>query len=132
MTSCQICGRRRNTGKGGLILHHHVRGTPCPGAGFPPIEQDDARLVEVLRWADATDAACSRELAALYDRRANYIDPALLERAGRAITMKLRLQRRLDRHRAWPQRFARQMERQGWGNPPPAYLVDRAEGQAAL
>lgn len=126
MTSCQICGQRRNTGKGDLILHHHVRGAVCPGTGFPPIEQDDARLVQVLADAVALDRACARELAALFDRRANYIDPALIDRASRAVSLALQLERRLARHRAWPDRFRRQMETKGWGSPPPQYLIDRA------
>lgn len=87
-------------------------------------------MAAVLREAEAADRECLRELASLYERRANYIDPALVERAGRAVSMKLCLERRLQRHRTWPQRFARQMERQGWGNPPPAYLLERMEGQA--
>lgn len=129
MTTCQICGRRRGTGKGGMILHHHVRGRPCPGIGHPPIEQDDARLEQLLHDAQQADRTTKRELAALYERRANYIDPAPISRASAAVSLSLRLERRLKRHRAWPQRFARQMETQGWGSPPPAYLIQRLEAQ---
>lgn len=125
MTSCQICGRRRGLNKKGGVLHHHVHGRPCPGIGFPPIEQDDARLVEVLAIAQAADKQYSIELAGLFERRANYIDPALIDRASYAVSLSLRLERRLARHRAWPQRFARQMEKQGWGSPPPDYLAAR-------
>jgi hypothetical protein len=127
MTRCQVCGRRRGTNKLGLILHHHVRDQLCPGVGFVPIEQDDARLEAVAREAQARDRALTRELAALYERRANYIDPALLDACGRAVALSARLDRRLARHRAWPARFARQMERDGWGDPPPDYLRQRYE-----
>jgi hypothetical protein len=127
MTRCQICGRRRNLRRDGTIAHHHVRGQPCLGVGFLPIEQDDARLEAVAREAEARDRALTRELAALYERRANYIDPALIDACGRAVALSLRLERRLARHRAWPARFARQMERQGWGDPPPDYLRQRME-----
>lgn len=129
MTSCQICGRRRGTNKAGMILHHHVRSRVCPGTGFPPIEQDDARLSQLLEEARAIDRACTEELRALFDRRANYIDPALIDRCGAAVSLSLRLERRLARHLEWPRRFARQMERQGWGSPPPAYLIARMKEQ---
>ena len=125
MTRCQICGRRRGTGKGGTILHHHVQGVPCPGAGFPPIEQDDARLESVVAEAAELNRTLALELARLYEARANWIDPALVRRSLDASTTFNRLRRRLDRHRNWPARFARQMETQGWGDPPPDYLLNR-------
>lgn len=125
MTRCQICGRRRGTGKAGQILMHHVRGLPCPGTGFPPIEIDDSRLETLLVEVEAAERVALNELVVLYDQRANYIDPALIRRYGDLSAQSARIQRRIARHRAWPQRFERQMERQGWGYPPPAYLLAR-------
>ncbi|MFY9350644.1 MAG: hypothetical protein WBL20_17120 [Sphingobium sp.] len=129
MTRCQICGRRRNLRRDGMMAHHHVRAQTCPGTGFPPIEQDDGRLVQLLAETQEQGRRLTRELAAFYDRRANYIDPALIAACSRAVSLSLQLERRLTRHRAWPARFARQMERQGWGDPPPDYLRQRMEAR---
>lgn len=63
------------------------------------------------------------ELAELFERRANWIEPRLYSDLLAATIEANRLGRRLSRHRAWPARFARQMERQGWGDPPPTYLA---------
>lgn len=123
MTRCQICGRRRGLNKARLVLFHHVKGRPCLGAGFPPIEESDARLAELAEETRLAARAAGRELAALYARRANWIDPALVARRYELADSADRLARRLKRHRSWPARFARQMERQGWGSPPPAYLT---------
>lgn len=125
MTRCQICGRRVRLKAGEVIAHHHVRGRACPGIGHPPIERDDAALTQ--RAADQAELAdeLGRELADLYARRANFIPPDLSARYGEALTEARRLHRRLRRHRLWPERFRRQMETQGWGDPPPAYLRDR-------
>lgn len=125
VTRCQLCGRRKSLTKSGGVGFHHVAGSPCPGAGFPPIEQTDADLERMAAEAEADLAAVRAELAALYDRRANWIDPALLHRRDALWAFSGRLRRRLDRHRAWPDRFARQMARQGWGDPPPDYLLRR-------
>lgn len=126
MTRCQICGRRVRLRREGGIAHHHVQSHPCPGIGHPPIEQDDAALIS--RAAERAEAAerLGRELAALYASRANWIDPALKEAHLIALTEARRLHRRLRLHHGWPERFARQMARQGWGDPPPAYLIERA------
>jgi hypothetical protein len=107
------------------LLFHHVRGVPCLGAGFPPIEESDARLAELAAELALAERAAGRELAALYDRRANWIDPALVARRHDLGKRADSLARRLKRHRSWPERFARQMERDGWGMPPPAYLLTR-------
>lgn len=123
MTRCQICGRRRGLNKAGLILFHNVKGRPCPGAGFLPIEESDARLAELAVEIANAERAAGRELAALYERRANWIDPALVARRYDLGRQADQLARRLKRHRSWPARFAREMERQGWGSPPPAYLT---------
>ena len=122
---CQICGRRRGLNKAGTLLAHYVGGEPCLGAGFPPIEEDDARLaavIEGLRDKAARRRAFVRDLLA---RRVNYIDPAIEDAARKAEDRADQLDRRLRRHRSWPARFAREMERQGWGSPPPAYLLSR-------
>lgn len=123
VTRCQICGRRRGLNKAGTLLAHYVRGVPCLGAGYPPIEESDARLAELAAEVESASRAAGRELAALYDRRANWIDPALVARRYALEKRADQLARRLKRHRTWPARFARQMERQGWGMPPPAYLT---------
>lgn len=128
VTRCQVCARRIGLTRFGAIRHHHVRSEVCPGAGFPPIEQEDSRLETVLREIEAREAELTGQLRALYDARANYIDPALTRAISEALSAARRLERRLSRHRAWPERFRRQMERQGWGDPPPQYLVDRQAG----
>lgn len=125
MTRCQICGRRLRLNKDGAIAMHHVRSAPCPGAGHPPIEQSDARLVSLIPETDDQARAAYAEIAALTERRVNWIDPALYRIGADASRLRDRLSRRLARHRAWPERFRRQMERQGWGDPPPAYLIER-------
>jgi hypothetical protein len=125
MTRCQICGRRKHLRKDQGIAHHHVGGVPCAGIGHPPIEVDDAALVAAVSAAEASDRALTRQLVELYDRRANFIDPQLISAMIEASGRLNRLRRRLDRHRAWPARFAREMERDGWGSPPPQYLIDR-------
>lgn len=123
MTRCQACGRRLGLTKAGTIRFHNVRGVSCLGAGFPPIERDDARLVELVAEAVAADRACTRELIALIDARVNRIEPHILERSHRASQTAGRLSRRLTRHRSWPARFEREMETRGWGDPPPDYLL---------
>jgi hypothetical protein len=127
MTRCQICGRRKHLRKDGGIAHHHVKGDACPGIGFPPIEQSDERLASYAVEVDAAKSDAAHELAELYIRRANYIPPELTKRYSRLVSESLRLGMRLARHRAWPERFRRQMETQGWGDPPPAYLIERTE-----
>jgi len=130
-TRCQICGKRKHLRKNGTIAHHCVGGPRCPGSGHPPIEQDDAWLIE---YADRAQRAYERvrdEIYALQDRRANYIDPALISRRGALAGLSLKLSRRVKRHREWAERYARSMERQmmthgyGWADQPPAYLVAR-------
>ena len=109
------------------MLYHHVRGDLCPGSGFPPLEREDARLEALSIDSAALARKLGAELIALYDARANFIPPALVQRYGDATALASRLRRRLDRHRAWPKRFANQIARQGWGDPPPAYLLERAK-----
>lgn len=123
MTRCQICGHRKPLNRVGMIRHHHVNSAPCRGAGHLPIEQSDAALAEALADHEAIYTNASASIAALTAARANYIDPMLYTQMRSSLTEKLRLRRRLDRHRKWPERFARQMEMQGWGDPPPEYLV---------
>lgn len=123
MSRCQICGRRTPVSKKEMIAHHHVRGNLCAGAGFPPIEVSDARLAEVAESARQEASRISDKLLSLYEGRANWIDPALVTSAAATATHADKLTRRLERHRAWPMRFAHQMQSQGWGDPPPAYLL---------
>jgi hypothetical protein len=125
VTRCQICGRRRGLNKAGGMLFHNVRGSPCLGVGFPPIERTDSRLAELADETAIATRDAARELSELRERRANWIDPALVVRVSTLATLRDRLRRRLDRNRAWPARFARQMEQRGWGDPPPDYLTAR-------
>lgn len=122
MNRCQICGRRIGLLKNGNVRSHHVRGKLCGGVGAPPIEQSDNRLEECAEAASAREAALVAELAELLERRANYIEPRIYADLLDASRAARRLERRLRRHRDWPRRFARQMVRQGWGDPPPAYM----------
>lgn len=124
-TRCQICGRRKHLRKDQGVAHHHVDGVPCLGIGHPPIEQADDRLVECVALAEATDRRLTAQLAGLYERRANFIDPALITAMIASSKRARRLAARLKRHRDWPARFAREMERDGWGSPPPEYLTQR-------
>lgn len=128
---CQICGRRKALRKDGAVVHHCVGGPRCPGSGHPPIEHDDARL---LRYAEEIEVAFRRACEAvrlLEEQRANFIDSALIIRRGLLAGQTLRIGRRLQRHRDWPERYrrsiARQMDKHGyaWAEPPPAYLVER-------
>lgn len=126
MTRCQVCGRRLGIAKAGGIAFHNVAGVPCAGVGFAPIEEDDARLRSYAAELAAEDRALSKRLLALYDARANYIPPELTRRLYEVSRAASRLNRRIARLDGWPARFDREMERQGWGSPPPAYLLARA------
>jgi hypothetical protein len=125
-TRCQICGRRKHLKKGGVIAHHHVKGVPCTGTGQLPIDQDDAFLASEARRLRDEQRRHSATIRALIERRANYIDPAIEKARDAAWAAADRLERRLKRHRDWPERFKREMEKYGWGMPPPDYLVCRA------
>lgn len=120
---CQICGRAIALRQTGNISHHHVRGYACEGIGYPPLEQSDSRLAELAAQARYEAEDGTEKLAALYQRRANWIDPKLVLHTSTARLRADKLARRLRRHRQWPVRFARQMATQGWGDPPPAYLL---------
>lgn len=119
---CQICGRKKPTRKDGTIGHHFTKGERCRGAGAVPLELGDDRLEAVILEARDRQERAMLELRALRDRRANWIDPAI-ERAAYAFPIKL--ERRLRRHRDWPARARRQMERYGYAEQPPAYLIER-------
>lgn len=125
MSRCQICGRRKGLRQDGTIVHHYVAGVPCMGIGHPPIESDDAHLAACRDKAADEWRAARDHIAELLARRVNWIDPRLERRREELFDLYLRLQRRLDRHRAWPARFRRQMERDGYGMAPPAYLLER-------
>lgn len=122
---CQICGRRLPLKTNGRVAHHHVRGEVCPGKNHLPLEQDDRHLeAEIARFyaISRSKAAFVRELLA---RRVNYIDPTHQATGDAAWSLARKLERRLARHRNWPRRFLAEMDRQGWGSPPPAYLLER-------
>jgi hypothetical protein len=123
MTRCQICGRRVGTLANGNIRSHHFNSDLCEGVGHPPIEECDIRLEQIAARASEREGALISELAELFERRANWIEPRIYADLLKATTVARRLERRLRRHRSWPQRFARQMEQQGWGDPPPAYMA---------
>lgn len=125
---CQICARRKPLRSNGTIVAHYVTGLPCPGAGYPPIEVTDTRLGELIVTAETEVARLARVIRDLEDRRANWIDPAIALHIGELRNQAEKLRRRQKRLDAWPRRFARDMERQGWGSPPPAYLAARYNG----
>lgn len=107
------------------MVHHHVQGVPCRGKDHPPLEVDDAHLAaEVARLyaVSRTKRAFIRDLLA---KRVNYIDPAISVAASEAWGQAYKLERRLKRHRDWPARYHRQMERYGYAMPAPAYLMAR-------
>ena len=128
---CQICARRKSLRKNGMVTRHYVGGAPCPGSGFPPIEQDDARLMRCAADAESDFQRAYDAVGRLEDARTNWIDPALFIRRAALASHAVKLERRLKRHLDWPARYrrsiARQMERQGyaWAEPPPLYLVKR-------
>ncbi len=130
-TRCQICGRRKHLRKNGTLVYHHVGGPRCPGSGHPPIEVDDAWLVEYAAQLDAAYRQARDAIKALEDRRVNYIDPALIVRRGILAGDSLKIRRRLIRHHEWPARYIRTYDRhmmtQGyvWAGKPPAYLISR-------
>lgn len=130
-TRCQICGRRKNVRKDGKIVHHFTAGDRCEGAGHPPIEEDDARLVELAAQLSAAYSRVAAEIRALEDRRANYIDPALIARRRALAARSLKIGDRLRRHQGWAARYVRKFDRdmmtQGyvWADKPPPYLISR-------
>lgn len=128
---CQICNRRKGLRKNGTVVHHCVGGPRCPGAGYPPIEVDDARLRGYAAEVDAAFTRACQAVRELEERRANYIDPRLIMRRGSLAGLSLRIGRRLKRHREWPQRYRRSHDRQmakfgyAYAVQPPAYLTAR-------
>jgi len=122
---CQICGRMKPRRADGGIVHHHVRGVPCPGKGALPLEEDDRFLESEARRHRAAERSIRATIRDLVARRVNYIDPALERAADDAWRTGYALERRLARHRAWPDRYERQMARDGMAMPPPAYLLER-------
>lgn len=126
MPRCQVCGRKTALRAGMLVRMHHVAGEVCLGSAYPPIEVDDARLVELARELDTRASTLRHEIAKLYNRRANYIPSELVDRGAVAASLAARLERRLRRHQSWPDRFAKQMAQRGYGDPPPNYLLERS------
>jgi hypothetical protein len=131
MTRCQICGRRKHLRKDGAIVHHFVHGDRCLGAGHPPIEDSDARLVEVAADLSAAYDRVTAAIRALEDRRANYIDPALIARRRALSASSFKIGNRLRRHRAWAARYVRKYDKDMmelgyvWADKPPPYLISR-------
>ena len=108
---CQIGGRRKHLRKNGTVVHHCVGGPRCPGSGYPPIEHDDARLIEYAAHVEAAYQRVYAAVRALEEARANWIDPALIVRRGTLAGQSLRIGRRLKRHREWPDRYRRSIAR---------------------
>lgn len=130
-TRCQICGRRKHLRKDGMIVHHFVQGDRCEGAAHPPIEESDARLVELAAQLSAAYDRVAAEIRALEDRRANYIDPALIARRGALASRALKIGDRLRRHQRWAERYVRKFDKDMmelgyvWADKPPLYLISR-------
>lgn len=122
---CQICGRLKGVRVTGGLVHHHVRGVPCPGKGAVPIEEDDRFLESEARRHRAAERSIRATVRDLLARRVNYIDPALQRAADQASDQAYKLERRLARHRNWPARYERQMARDGMAMRPPEYLLER-------
>jgi hypothetical protein len=134
---CQICGRRKHLRKSGVLAHHCVGGPVCPGTGYPPIEHDDARLIDYAAQVDTAYQKVREAVGRLEEARANWIDPSWIVRRGLLAGLTLRIGRRLKRHREWPSRYERSMARQrerygyAWADPPPAYLIERQRAAEA-
>lgn len=122
---CQLCLRRLRLKSSGEIVSHHKRGDHCPGSGFAPIEIDDQRLAEMAANERQRASALALKIRKQIESRANRIEPELIREQGAAAVSAHRLAARLARLNSWPERFARQMETQGYGEPPPAYIARR-------
>ena len=128
---CQICGRRKGSRKDGGLVLHHVRSLRCPGSGSPPIELSDERLASYAAEIDTQLAAVRAELRALEERRANWIDPALIDRRVVLLDLSIKITARLRRMRGWAARYHRIYDRdmmlQGWtwSEKPPGYMISR-------
>jgi len=128
---CQICGRRKHLRKDRTIAHHFVYGDRCDGAGYPPIEESDARLVQLAADLSAAYARVAAEIRALEDRRANYIAPALIARRRALAARSLKIGDRLRRHQRWAERYVRKFDKDMmelgyvWADKPPPYLISR-------
>ena len=106
---CQICGRRLRLKKSAEVAMHYRHGTACPGSGFAPIEIDDSRLAEVARNERERALNIAKEIRIQIE----------------ASTQANKLEAKLRRLNKWPERFARQMENHGYGDPPPPYIAAR-------
>lgn len=122
---CQICLRRLRLKISGEVAKHHVAGDPCPGAGFAPIELDDERLAQMAEIEQRRADALAFDIRNQIERRANRIEPELMRRFAEASCRARKLSARLCRLASWPERFKRQMETYGYGEPPPAYIAAR-------
>ncbi len=122
---CQICGRKQFLRADNTVRLHHVHGDICAGSHFPPIEVDNAWLIEQAKRATAECAAARRRMAQLIRDRANYIPPDLQIRIDQLANKAQRLTRRARRIENWPARYEAQMRDRGWADVPPAYLLAR-------
>lgn len=126
---CQLCLRRLRLNLSGEVVSHHKRGDHCLGSGFAPIEMDDQRLAEIAKIERQRASAIALKIRKQIDMRANRIEPELIREQCEASSEAHRLEVRLARLNNWPERFARQMETQGYGEPPPAYITERRSQQ---
>lgn len=122
---CQICGRRLRLKKSAEVAMHYRHGTACPGSGFAPIEIDDSRLAEVARNERERALNIAKEIRIQIEARVNRIEPELIKRQIEASTQANKLEAKLRRLNKWPERFARQMENHGYGDPPPPDIAAR-------
>ena len=126
---CQICLRRLRLSRSGEIVSHHYRGDHCPGSAFAPIEIDDSRLAEIAAYERNRAGLLAREIQQQINRRANRIEPDLIRRQSEVSSRADKLEARLARLQSWPARFERQMQKVGYGDPPPRYIVERQSQQ---
>lgn len=122
MAHCQVCGRTVRTTKSGGLIVHHVRGAECLGSGHPPIESSDARLKSAVEIAKASARRQQDLIEKKRQQRVYFIDPLLIKQEAELWIEASRLSRRLKRHLSSKDRFLKQMETHGYGDPPPAYL----------
>lgn len=106
---------------------HHVNSQRCAGTGHPPIEYGHAQLEAEIVRLQAKARSQRAFVRSLQDQRVNWIDPRHEAIAHDCDWRAGTLARRLKRHLNWPARFARQMERDGYGEPPPPYLMAQAD-----
>lgn len=105
---CQVCGGRIPGKADGTLAKHYRRGQACLGSGRLPYEQDDTALREAAAHYQAIDQRHSKVFYAHHEARKNEPLPGTFKADWvAAITMHLRLERRLVRRtRAMERRAA--------------------------